>query len=603
MEITPTPIIYVEDIRLNDLSINGAVFSVASDGSYIPEVGAFVYIYVNDLLSNEVVNFSSLLNRGTRSGYVTTTNTDGTWICPISSIRAGMRLTATAQAVGKLMSLPSVPYRVGSLPVPTGIHTVDRYGDRVDTKHGEYVIEGFFEGLHNRKYVRDGSAPEDDSLVLDKYAFPYTSNFNLCPYIDGIKQKCAPDNEVWSRNFLDQSIDINWEDCFTILVQGIPVNICLDGITNRIYNEVFSYEDLDRSGTTVTSSLTIHPPTEPCMIFVYKNGRRMIEGIDKDYLLWISGSFYSVIFNAGTGLEAGDVYTVDYLVISSDERAYYNSVVVSNTVASTFSVNKGIGLQVFRDGLHLREFDDYTIQTNSGSKLVTLVEPLEMDDTLELDYFNPPGSSAPHRIETTRNFEANVEVNSDGTIALRSTIRVYLSGLTPLPQMVMIYKDGVRLSFGTRYDYTKVVESNTTYVEYELSPLNPWSFTQAVDADGFSVYTVTDNIVVELLYSGVAASKVIGALNSLPQFILYKLHASVVDNYLVVSSPYTLEFIDGDTSYYSVFGQNPSFVPGKDEDGNFKFFVDFRNNRWRYTFDKPLKRLQAVTAATFIRST
>ena len=113
---------------------------------------------------------------------------------------------------------------------------------------------------------------------------------------------------------------------------------------------------------------------------------------------------------------------------------------------------------------------------------------------------------------------------------------------------------------------------------------------------------MTNNIVVELFYSSVANSKVITALNALPQFILNKLHATVVDNYLVISSPYTLEFAEGDTSYYNTFGQNPSFIPGKDEDGNFKYFVDFRNNRWRYTFDKPLKRLQAITAATFIRN-
>lgn len=603
MEITPTPIIYVEDIRLNDLSINGAVFSLAEDGSYIPEVGAFVYVYVNDLLSNEVTNFSSLLTGGTRSGYVTTTIADGTWVCPVSSIRAGMKITAIAHAVGKLISEPSTPYRVGSLPVPTQIHTVDRYGERVNAKHGGYVIEGFFEGLQNRKYVRDGSSPEDDSLVPEKYAFPYTSNFTLCPYIDGIKQKCAPDNEIWSKNFLDQSVDLNWEDCFTILVQGNPVEICLDGITNRVYNEVFSYSDLDRNGATVTSSLTIHPPSEPCIIYVYKNGRRMIEGVDRDYLIWVTESFSSVIFNTGTELMDGDVYTTDYLVIPYEERVYYNSVVTSGVVASTFGINKGIGLQVFRDGLHLRELDDYTIQDSSGDKLLTLVEPLDVEETLELNYYSPPIAYAPHRVDSTRNFEARVEVSGDGVTVLRSTIRVALTGLDPLPQMVMFYKNGVRLSFGALYDYTKVVESDTTYIEYELSPLNPWSFTQSLDSEGFTSYTVTDNIVVELLYSGIAASKVIAALNALPQFTLNKLHASVTDNYLVISSPYTLEFMEGDTSYHSTFGQNPSIVPGKDEDGNFKYFVDFRNNRWRYTFDKPLKRLQAVTAATFIRST
>ena len=200
--------------------------------------------------------------------------------------------------------------------------------------------------------------------------------------------------------------------------------------------------------------------------------RRMIEGVDRDYLIWVTESFSSVIFNTGTELMDGDVYTTDYLVIPYEERVYYNSVVTSGVVASTFGINKGIGLQVFRDGLHLRELDDYTIQDSSGDKLLTLVEPLDVEETLELNYYSPPIAYAPHRVDSTRNFEARVEVSGDGVTVLRSTIRVALTGLDPLPQMVMFYKNGVRLSFGALYDYTKVVESDTTYIEYELSPLD-----------------------------------------------------------------------------------------------------------------------------------
>lgn len=602
MDITPTPIIYVEDIRLNDLSINGAVFSIAEDGTYVPEVGAFVYVYINDLLSNEAANGESLLTRGSRSGYVTTTDSDGKWICPVSSIRSGLRITATAHAVGKSMSLPSVPYRVGSLPVPTELHVVDRYGNRVAAKHGQYSVEGFFEGLQNRKYERPVGFVGDDTLAADKYLFPYTSNFDLCPYIDGIKQPCMPDNEIWSRNFIDQSVDINWEDCFTILVQGSPVEICLDGITNVIYSEVFTYYDLDVNGNVVSNSLQIHPPDEPAIITVYKNGRRLIEGVNRDYVLWTSPSSVSVLFNAGTDLENTDTYTVDYLAVPNTERPYYNSVVVSNSTLASFGVNKGTGLQVYRDGLRLKELIDFTVAEASGDKIVTLAEPLDTEDVLELDYFTSDISITPHRVDTTINFVPEVETDITGQIATRSTIKVYLTGLATLPQMVIIYKDGLRLSFGADFDYTKVSESNPAYVEYELSPEKAWEFEAILEPSGTTRYQVTNNIVVELFYSSVANSKVITALNALPQFILNKLHATVVDNYLVISSPYTLEFAEGDTSYYNTFGQNPSFIPGKDEDGNFKYFVDFRNNRWRYTFDKPLKRLQAITAATFIRN-
>lgn len=602
MDITPTPVIYTEDIRLNDLSINGVVSSVSEDGVYTPEVGAFVYVYLNDLLSNEASNNSSLLTRGSRSGYVTTTDSEGKWVCPVSSIRSGLRITAVAHSVGKSMSLPSTPYRVGSLPVPTELHVVDRYGDRVNAKHGQYTIEGFFEGLQNRKYERPTGFIGDDVTVPDNYIFPYTSNFDLCPYIDGIKQPCAPDNEIWSRNFLDQSVDINWEDCFTILVQGSPVTVCLDGITNSIYSEVFTYYDLDSNGLSVSNSLTIHPPVETSVIMVYKNGRRLIEGTTRDYVLWVTSPTAAVIFNAGTELETTDTYTVDYLVLPESERPYRNAVVVSDSTMSSFGVNKGTGLQVYRDGIRLKELLDYTVVNNSGDKTVTLSEPLELEDVLELDYFTSDMSITPNRIDTTTNFVPSVETDITGQVAVRSTIRIYLTGLNPLPKMAIIYKDGLRLSFGTNFDYTKAVEANTSYVEYELSPDNPWEFESIIEPSGNTRYQVTNNIVVELVYSSVASSKVISALNALPQFVLNKLSASVIDNYLVISSPYTLEFADGDTSYYNTFGQNPSFIPGKDEDGNFKYFVDFRNNRWRYTFNKPLKRLQSITAATFIRN-
>lgn len=596
MQITPTPIIYVEDIRLNDLSINGAVFSISEDGVYTPEVGAFVYVYVNDILFNEQADPYSLIRTASRTGYVTTTTIDGTWVCPVSSLRAGQRLTAVAHAVGKNISEPSSPYRVGSLPMPVDIHEVNQFGQNDTLKHGHSVIEGYFEGLHNRKYSRY------TDFEGDAYAFPYTSNFNLCPYIDGIKQTCLPYNEIWSKNFLGETVDIDWDDCFTILVQSVPINICLTNIVNNIYNETFGYYDLEG-----TDTLRIHPPQDAgsVIIHVYRNGLRLVEGTDNDYIIELSGGYPILVFNSAFFSPLpDDIYMCDYLVTDSEYFPYYRTTVIEYSTAASFGVNRGVGLQVFKNGVRLKENSDFTLSGGTADKFVLLSESLLPDDVFVMSYFDVPTTSTPYRIDTTTNFSTRVEVSQDGTSSA-SFIRVFKDALPALPQMIMLYKNGLRLAFGANFDYTKSA-SNLSYTEYRLVDQNQFSYVMSPDLNGILVPVVQDNVVVELMYSGISVKKVEEALNNLPAFIENKLVARVMPpedpTFLQLSSPYTIEFIEGDTSYYKTFGKGPSLVPGKDENGNFKNFIDFKNNTWRYTFSKPLKRLQSVTAATFLRT-
>ena len=613
MEITPTPIIYIEDIRLSDLSINGAVFSIASDGTYIPEVGAYVYVYVGGILSNEQSGLHSMTGTTSRSGLVTTTDANGKWVCPVSSLRAGQRLTAVAHSAGKAISEPSIPYRVGSLPIPTDIHTVNQYGQEDSIKHNQYTIEGFFEGLHDRKYVEPipNPAPSGFEVTADGYTipagylFPYRSNFNLCPYIDGVKQNCLHYNEIWSKNFLDTVLDISWDACFTIVVQDVPVEVCLNNVTTRIYNEIFTFPDLKPG-----NALEIHPPLDPgheTITQVYKNGLRMIEGQNADYVIQVVGPFTSLIFTAGFGPNVDDVYQCDYLVVHSEDKVYYTTNVVRNSTGANFSVNRGLGLQVFRNGVRLKEGDDFSISTDNYDRFVNLSDNLTTTDVLVMAYFNPSGNSVDYRIETTTDFIPFIVPYTDnaGNQALYSIIRVYKTSMVHLPQMISLYKDGLHLAFGTRFDFIPY-SSTTQYIDYRLAKENPFDFEVVPNIDGSTGYLITNNLVVELMYAGISISKTEVALSSLPEFVANKIHASVIvsdtNKFLMLSSPYTLEFLENDTSYYSTFGQYPSIVPGKDDNGNFKFFIDFKNNRWRYTFAKPLKRMHAVTAATFIRT-
>jgi hypothetical protein len=50
---TPTPVLYSEHLIAGSTIIDGFLVTTNEDGSITPEIGAYIYIYVNNILINE----------------------------------------------------------------------------------------------------------------------------------------------------------------------------------------------------------------------------------------------------------------------------------------------------------------------------------------------------------------------------------------------------------------------------------------------------------------------------------------------------------------------------------------------------------------------
>ena len=66
----------------------------------------------------------------------------------------------------------------------------------------------------------------------------------------------------------------------------------------------------------------------------------------------------------------------------------------------------------------------------------------------------------------------------------------------------------------------------------------------------------------------------------------------------MLESPYTLEPDYEDSSYSTILGGTTSINPGKNELNQFKYFFDASAGRWRYTYSRPLKKMEYINAAT-----
>jgi hypothetical protein len=182
-------------------------------------------------------------------------------------------------------------------------------------------------------------------------------------------------------------------------------------------------------------------------------------------------------------------------------------------------------------------------------------------------------------------------------------------GSLPDPTYLAVYKDGVKQRLATDTDGDFVIQEVTDGY-YRLSFLthgeDPFKYTFSV-VDGNWTFTVTDNFVVDFVYSDAAKEASVNMLNNLQAMIDNKIVASIntdpvtLESYLVLESPYTLEFPANSEKYQQFFGKYPYLYPGKDSQGHFKYFIDFKRNKWRYCFEQPLKRLMHITASTFPR--
>ena len=279
-EKTPTPVIYNEHLVVGSTLIDGTLNVINEDGSLTPETGAYIYIYLNNILINE--DNRVIASGEERAGVVTVVGEPsdaypvGYWSFNCKSLAYGSYITVKAQSPNKATSDYSLTYRVGGGPTPINIVSLKNTGLFGPPVEGDTIIEGEFSGL-KRTIVESNRGLL--TRPVDEYFFPYSRNFDLYPYINGIKQPALSYNQIISRNFISDFTFFGTHFDVDLLVQGELVNIKLENFSQTVYEETIT-------GVT-ESSFVIHPPTTDWdLMYVYCGGLRLAQNtasISYDY--------------------------------------------------------------------------------------------------------------------------------------------------------------------------------------------------------------------------------------------------------------------------------------------------------------------------------
>jgi hypothetical protein len=616
MNKTPTPILYNEHLVVNGILIDGAMIQTNDDGSVTPEVGAYVYIYVNNIIINEDLRAYSATEG--RAGVVTVTDSNGYWSYQSKPLPYGSIVVVKAQSPGKIMSDFSVPCRVGGTPTPKNIVSMKSDGTYGPPRKGDTLIEGEFEGLKDR-------------TASNAYVYPYTSNLDLYPYIDGVKQDALLYNQIIGRNFLEDFLFFGSSFCLNLLVQGNAVDVCIDSAAQFIYEETFT-------GLT-TNYFTIHPPTDNAYLLrVYCGGLRLAQNNSTNlydfYVSSLATGETTINLSPEFVVETTDIFCVQYITVDPAYITSYVSLVYQNTLDEAFTIPYTTNYQVYKNGLRMLEgvSNDYVVTTVGGNSNTVITfnrvsgnSIIRTTDTIIIDYKLADTSSIFYGTKEQTGAYINPVIEESfvtpkpGSGVLSFPILnfyLYLEkGFLAAPTFFVIYKDGIRQQIKKNGigDYTvEAVAGGYFRAVFDFKRLlnndePAFSYTTSLDINNNTVYTATNNFVVEFVYSLSSKTALMAALNSLPAMVDNKITAKIENypdssyTYLVLESPYTLDFVSTDIGSTNYFSKYPSLSPGKDEQGRFKYFIDFRQNKWRYTFKTPLKKLRHITAATFPR--
>ena len=612
---TPTPTVFNADLVVNSTLIEGTLTSTDEDGNITPEVGAYIYIYVNNILINE--DNRTIIEGEERAGVSTIVEDTsespdlplGYWSFTCKALAYGSYVTVRAQAPSKLMSDFSITYRVGGCPIPVDIVSLKSNGIFGPPVVGDVTIEGEFSGLKNYLYN-----------ATEEYFYPYLKNIDIYTYINGIKQRALPYNQIIGRNFISDFTFIDNNFDIDLLVQGEPVNVTMSNFSQSLFEEAIT-------GVT-TDMVEYHPPTDSAFLMhVYCNGLRLAQNTNTlayDYYLSHSPSGNpAVVLNQGFDPKLTDVFYLQYVGLAEADTFNYETLVFQGTTDEDYIIPYTSNYQVYKNGLRMLEgasYDFTTIQDEtSGTTTITFNQQdgnniILTTDTIIIDY---------HLGEITEPFYGTLTQSSnyitpsivDSYVNAVTQRYFYLSidkGSFNSPTYLAIYKNGIKqrpASNISMEDGDYILEKTSTGYKatFLTTGIEPFTYTYAL-VDGVRVYTIIDNFTVDFIYSDAATESSLDRLNSLPEMINNKIIARFeIDPindlpYLVFESPYTLEFPPDSTKYQTFFGKYPSLYPGKTDEGHFKFFIDFRRNRWRYTFDQPLKKQMHLTASAFPRS-
>jgi hypothetical protein len=604
MERTPKPTIDFLSVYPGCTSITGYVGSVDEVGNYIPEAKSYVYVYLDGILVNEKYDPNDpdgeLFTVGTerdissivldeRYGVYTVTDAAGKWSWTVPAgyiIETGQRLVVRAQTAGKMQSEYSEQHTVFSTPVPKNIVALGQDNTFDLPKNGDITIEGDLDGWIST------STGEQILPYIPDTRFPLERQEpEIYTYINGVRDGAVTKNSIATLKPVLDLFSFREGGTLAIYVQGEKVYLNFPNLGKMTYEETFTVNANNEKTFLLTKYSNID--VQNVIPIVSKNGLRLTEYID-----------YIITFDSLNILEAqitnvGDAITITYLPVDN-LNSYVHTFYVGQAGLTEFYLapcvkgdtleEKYVNVSVYKNGLKLKyptaytpplentgvlnDTYDYTLVLDGQDCKVVLEDATEENDVVVIDFIK---STAVETSYTLDDFRLHTSQSDSAVFRFDSSSQNLL--------YINVFKNGLRLrekQTNVDGDYT-VVRVAPSSMLYDITIHN---------------ITLNDLITLEYVYFNEPNDVIVKSLNEVADFINYRIVVKQEDGMIVLESPYTLEPDYDDVSFNTLLGGSVTLYPGKNEYGQFKTYFNASSGRWRYTYSRPLKRMEYINAST-----
>lgn len=359
---TPTPTINIESTFSSFPYLSGWVGTTDSSGVKTPEVGAYIYIYIDGFLINEpeykqdtnsyinplVIlsdsngNWSTLDNTGTKSRVY---------------VKPGAVLTVKAKSNGKEVSDLSIPYVICGAPTPVRLGVPGSFGEYRAPENDDYILYGGISYWEPNNLLKCGNkiiiysdgyviGEVTSNKIIGKDAiFPITTN------LDGYYLKLRVNNKL---------VQVPLANIYDLASSTILLNEFPDGIRTQ-----FTFDVLDINAT-----------------YRVYNNIRLYQ--DVDYFVFPNSDTNTVTIIFSRAPEASDYI---FIHVSYSDAVLFNKQLTgtidgNNTTFILPSIPNINSFQLYHNGIHLKKDIDFTLTSDT----VELVVPPVLNDNLIADY-------------------------------------------------------------------------------------------------------------------------------------------------------------------------------------------------------------------------
>lgn len=522
LKITATPLPYIETILPGRNRIKGWVGNIENN-KVLPEVGAYIYIYINDFLINPPEILADGGYKNIKTAVIS--KEDGGWETStfffdiLPAFEYGSVITFRAKAPLKDISEPSTPYAIGATPTPIELGVYDSLGKKRSPYAGETSVMGRMSYWFRQN-------PD----IYGQKGYPqFNCENKVYVYVDGVHEGSSKEGgigEIYQNEIRGTSA--LFPIYGNINNQVLPLKVGNNQV-NIGFSELAPFDQpfLDglKNGTNKEYIFTLEDSNVGFRIF--KNGQRLTEGRDYTHQVLhdtlASKSVVKVIFFTPPH-EVDDIalilqHNITSVILHETPKGEKNEV---NQTFILQQVPYSGSLELFKNGLKLSSLSpspDYSLQGN----VITLAFPLTAQDIFLADY-QPilPGSS-----QLLYSSEI-VGLISEPSSSNRNVN--FIVSTPDKPGNIHIFKNGLKLKRGTIPNEDGSAETYGDY--YTNSTGNVITFT------GLGIPVPGDVLNASFYSSPITLQQIIRYLNNTPEFADNCLNAQVrntqtIKNYFI----------------------------------------------------------------------